>query len=133
MSDQKVASFAELEQADGIEFDTVEAYGKTISIGSLSSADMFEWVESNNSEDKTVRREAGLRLLIKSIVDENRARLPKADHERWLTLFRNKSNKENGKVVAAALKLNGFDKMAGVVLKNDSGEASTDASPVVLH
>lgn len=129
MSDKKIASFEELDKVDGIEYDAVEAYGTVVGIGSLPTSDLHEWIESNESEDKGKKREAGLRLLVKSIVDNNHNRVSKENFEAWVAKFRAKSNKENGKVIAAALRLNGFDTEAEKQIKNDSSEATTGASP----
>ena len=119
MSDE-MASFEELEAAEGVEYATIKAYGLTFEVGQVSSFDMIEWVESN--EDPAKSREAGLRLLVKSLVDKNRQRIPKADHARMVKVFGNKSNLANGKVIAVILRLNGMDKAAQklvAALKND--------------
>jgi len=125
VSEKKVASFEELEKADDTEYDTVEAYGITTRIGSLCSADMIEWVESNDDKDK--RKEAGLRILVKSVVDEDGNRIPKDKHEHFLEVFRRKGTKSNGKMVDAILRLNGL-RGKGAVIPNALSEEATDTS-----
>lgn len=133
------ASLSQILEADGIAYDTVQAYGIELTIGSLCSEDIIEWMESN--EDKDKRREAGLRMIVKSIGEVVRRdeqghilefkRLSKEEQLAALEKFRKKSALENGKVVNAALILNGLRGKAKE-LKNDSGEANPGASPIGL-
>lgn len=124
---KKAASFADLEKADGVEYDYVDAYGITVKIGSLTSADMLEWVEAN--EDKDKRKQAGLRMLVKSIVDEEGNRLPGIDtpegFDKHLGVFRRKSSTGNSKVIRACLDLNG---LGDAKAPNVSSEVATDTS-----
>lgn len=137
----KVASFEELEKADDTTYDEVAALGLIIRIGSLSAADINEWVEAN--EDPQKKKEAGVRLAVKSIVNEDGARLPgcsDADFEEALfeaqvVTMRRKNASSVGKIVKAALALNGLRKKDDAPAapkeeaKNGSGEALTVASP----
>ena len=125
MSEKKIASFEDMREADGIEYDTVDAYGITVQLGSASSATMIEWSEGNN--DPAKKREAGLRLLVKSLVNDNKERVPEDKIEEMMASFRKKSSKENNKVIAKVLTLNGLDKV--VKVPNVSSEAPTDGSP----
>lgn len=118
------------ETTSGKTYQDVEAYGDLVCIGSLSSEDMIQWIEEN--EDKTKAREAGLRLLVKSIVDpDTHAHVPVDDRDRYLEIFRKKDSRENSKVIYAVLKLNGLDKAKGADLVKGSGEVSPAASPAV--
>lgn len=133
-TEQKVAaSFDEILGANDTKYDYVDAYGKTLRIGSLNSADMIEWLESN--DDPAKKRFAGLRLLVKSLVNEAGDRLPgvgePAKFEEYVKQFSNKDAKANGTVVQAVLKLNGLIKpeVVAAALKNDSSETSTGVSP----
>ena len=103
----RIATFEELEKADGIEYDTVEAYGLKLRIGSLSSEDIIKWDESKGDPAKA--REAGLRLLVISIVDENGNRVPEDQHERWLGIFRRKSDRYNSAIIQKVFDLNGLN------------------------
>lgn len=119
--------------ATDTKYDFVSAYGKRVRIGSLSSADMIEWLESN--DDKVKSKFSGIRMIVKSFVDEKGARLPgvedPAKFEDYVRHFAGKDAISNGKVVKAVLELNGIrsPKAVAEALKNDSGETSTDASP----
>lgn len=120
-----VATFAELEQANDTEYVEVEAFGKTLRLGSLNSADMMEWIEGNETEKKN----AGVTLIVKSLVDKDGKRVPKEKFDELVAAFRNKSAKSNTKVITAALKLNGFERDLS---KNDSGVGATVALPTGL-
>lgn len=116
-----------LEEANSTRFITIDAYGGKLKLGTLSTADMIEWVDSN--EDKNQQRFAGLRLLVKSIVFKDGSRIDPADFDKWLVKMKNKDAKENGKAVAEALKLNGYDTAARLAAKNAQSEAAiSDAS-----
>lgn len=121
---------------DGKNYDTVDVYGGQVVIASLSSADMIEWLESN--EDDVKKKEAGLRLIVKSIIEEEtKESIPEGSYEEYLDAFRQKDARENGKLVKAILILNGLstaaEKMESALTapKNDSSEVATDASPTV--
>lgn len=109
MSEQKkVVSLAELRtrKIDNVKYDYVDAYGTTVRIGSVSSADMLEWVEGN--QDPAKKKISGLRLLVKSVTDEEGTRYAKEDYDAVVEDFKNKDAQENGKVLAKVLILNGF-------------------------
>ena len=135
MSDQEdVFSIDEAIAADNTSYATTDAYGsgkkKKLRLGSLSSKDMIEWLEAN--DDPAKRRYAGLRILVKSIVDKDGARIPEDQHEAVIKRFEDKDARANGHAVKAVLDLNGFGATARRLeaLKNDSGEATTAASPI---
>lgn len=116
-----IATFDELQQADDSDYIEVEAYGTTVRLGSLNSVDMIEWADSDN-DDKT---EAGLRLIVKSLVDEHGEHVPREMFEPMLEAFRKKNARSNTKVIRAALKLNGFGDDEA---KNASGEVPYSGS-----
>ena len=116
-----IASFDEIAQADDTEYAEVEAYGTTVRIGSLNSVDMIEWAEAKDEG----RMAAGLRLIVKSLVDAEGNRVPKDKFEALLASFKLKNARSNTKVINAALKLNGF---GADEAKNDSGEAASEGS-----
>lgn len=113
---------------NGTHYEKVPSYGGVTRIGSLSSGDMIEWLEET---DPVKKKWAGLVLLAKSVVDKDGNRIPEEKRVDAIKLFQNKDAKENGKVIAAILKLNGLRAAAKTMeaLKNESGEAETDASP----
>jgi hypothetical protein len=108
MSEKKVVSLADLrkKEVNNVKYDTVEAYGTTVRIGSVSSADMLEWVEGN--ADPAKKKISGLRLLVKSVTDDTGARYQKEEYDAVVEDFKNKDAQENGKVLAKVLVLNGF-------------------------
>lgn len=132
----KIASFDDiLASKGGTRYVEEKAHGLTFRLGSVSSRDMLQWIEENDNKD--LQKTAGLRLLVKSIVDPDGNRIPEARHDEFIESFRDKDAKENGRLVNAALILNGLrvkkedDKKdsLGQALKNDSSEAVTGASP----
>lgn len=148
MSEQKetVESLQDLLEVDATEYKEITTHGKRkLVIGSLTSADMFEWIDEgkdgDDKESKDKRREAGLRLLVKSLVINPKRdtegniiggnRVPETDREKVLAAFRKKDAKANGNAIAEVMRLNGLDRVAKTfeVLKNGSSEARTDASP----
>lgn len=127
----KVLSFKEIEDgADGIEYKEIQGWGgSTIRIGSLSSADMIQWVEEN--DDKVKQKDAGLRLIVKSLVDTNGGRVDEGDRDRMLKAIQKKNARENGRIVREILDFNGLTKARAALdlPKNDSSEGATGASP----
>lgn len=131
MSDVKKFSMAEMLEANGVEYGSVQAHGITYTLGSVSSAEIMEWIEHNENPAK--RKVAGLWLLVKSLVDPvTNQRVPEDEQEAIVKIFQGKDAKNNGLIVQEALRLNGLGKAAQKVLdeaKNASGEALTSASP----
>lgn len=133
--DLKVLTFGDLETATGRHFDLVPAYGGLVPIASLSSADLIEWLESN--DDPVKKREAGLRILVKSVVDKpfkegdpvEPAHLPVEQRDEFLEKFRAKDARENGRVIKRILMLNGLDAVKRSAEKNESSETTSDVSP----
>jgi len=117
----KLATFDELEQADDTEYITTEAFGTTLRLGSLNSDDIIEWFEIDGEGRKA---EAGLQLLIRSLVDTEGHRVPKEKLPAMLEAFRKKNARTNSRLVKVVLKLNGFD-----TSKNSLGEAASDDLP----
>ena len=88
--------------APDVEYAEVEGWNGLIRIGSLTAGDMIEWSEANEGEAK---RTAGLRLIVKSLVNSEGKRIGTDKH---IPLLRAKSHKVTESVVKAILKLNGF-------------------------
>lgn len=89
--------------AEDVEYATIPGWNGTIRVGSLTAGDMIQWSESNEGEAK---REAGLRLIVKSLVNSRGQRI---GNEKHIPLFRAKSHKVTESIVKAILKLNGFE------------------------
>lgn len=137
MTEGKALSFADLRQESctGKTFKEVPAYGGVVTIGTLSSAFMIEWLEDN--DDPVKKRRAGLRLLVRSLVDPTtKEPAPPEQLDELLEVFSRKDSRENSKVIAAALELNGLRAKGQTTTtitpederKNGSSEAPTDAS-----
>ncbi len=118
-----IASFDEIQKADDTAYVDVEAYGTTVRLGSLNSIDMIEWAEAK--DEGKGRMAAGMRLIVKSLVDADGGRVPEEKFEAMLASFQTKNALSNTKVINAALKLNGF---GADEAKNASGEAASEGS-----
>lgn len=125
---------ADLVGLDTIRYDIVkDAYGpgQHARIGSVDSLAMIEWLEGNDSKDEEVKKMSGLRLLARSLVNKDGTRIPEDQLPKYVQILGEKDSLSNGKVIRAALILNGLRKRADELekVKNDSGEAQPAASP----
>lgn len=108
----KVLSIEEIEQEDDIEYKKVPGFkpGQVFCIASLTAGDLIEWSEANESEAK---RTAGLRLIVKSLVDgvpgENGATGKRIATDKHIATFRKKSHKVTERLVRDILTLNGIN------------------------
>jgi len=93
-------------EVNNVKYDNVAAYGEDVRIGSVSSADMLEWVEGN--ADPLKKKISGLRLLVKSVTDDTGARYSPEEYYEAVKDFAAKDAQENGKVLRKVLLLNGF-------------------------
>jgi hypothetical protein len=89
--------------APDVEYAIIEGWSGAIRIGSLTAGDMIEWSEANEGEAK---RTAGLRLIVKSIVNSQGQRIGNDKH---IPMLRAKSHKVTEKVVREILRLNGMN------------------------
>jgi len=105
---KKVASFDEIIKGKGTKYDTIDAYDLTIRLGSLSSADLLEWMGEN--EDSEKQKVAGLRILVKALVDAEGNRIPEEEREKYVELFRHKDNADNNRVIHKVLEMHGLRK-----------------------
>lgn len=98
-----------------IEYATIPGLqeGTVIRIGSVDAGDVIDWQEANEGEAK---KTAGLRLIIKSLVDEKGERIGKPGH---LELLRKIPVKQTERVVKAIVTLNGMDVKETDKAKND--------------
>jgi hypothetical protein len=101
----KIVGISDIEADDDVEYATIPAFkeGEFFRIKSLTAGDMIDWSEANEGEAK---RTAGLRLIVKSLVDEDGKRIANDSH---IALFRKKSHKRAEEIVKAILKLNGMN------------------------
>lgn len=102
---EQFASADEFLNEKDVEFATVPSAvtgGKPLRIRSVTAGDIIEWSEANEGEAK---RTAGLRLIIKSVVD-GAGNLQLTDKN--LEQLKNKTHKNTENIVKAILKLNGM-------------------------
>lgn len=100
-------SIAEIAGTVDVEYKSVvvPAWGpKPVRLASVTADDIIKWSESN--ESPTAKRNMGLRLIIKSVVDANGKRLMDESH---LNMLANKSHKATEALVKAILDLNGMN------------------------
>ena len=123
-------SVSDIEKQEDVQFAIVDvpewkdAAGKPgkIRLGSLTGEDMIEWTESNEGPAK---RSAGLRLIIKSLVDSKGER---TGSDRMLSVLQKRNTAVLNRLVREILKLNGMTKEQQEASKNGSSEASGGAS-----
>jgi len=121
-------SFAQYIETPDTRFDEVETARGIIKIGSVSSADILEWLDEN--EDPVKKRFAGLRLVAKSIINPDGSRIPEDQREAAVDALQKHDSFENGRLAHAALVLNGLrvKKDQGALVKNDQSEVPSGAS-----
>ena len=102
--EDKILSMADVLAADDVEFAMIPGFkaGEVFRIQSLTAGDLIVWSEANEGEAK---RTAGLRLIVKSLVDGNGKRIADDTH---IAVFRKKSHKVTERIVREILKLNGM-------------------------
>jgi hypothetical protein len=127
VADEKILSMDEYLAVEDVQYVTVPLPGGkgSIRLGSLNAGDMLDFIDSNETAAK---KTAGLRLIVKSMVDAEGNRIGNDKH---LAGLRTKNASFTNKIVGEILKLNGMGEAAKKVLGNESGEAPTDASPTV--
>lgn len=95
--------------------------GQVFVLGSVTAGDMIEWSEANEGEAK---RTAGLRLIVRSVVDgepgvDDGARGVRIMDDTHIALLRKLPHKTTENVVKAILKLNGMNVKADNDAKKD--------------
>ena len=121
---KRVLSIEDMLSAPNTHFREVEAWGGIVRLGSLSAEELIEFVEGN--EDPKSRRVAGIRMIVRSLVDEAGARIGTEAH---VAAFLKKDAATTNRLVEAVMELNGMREPKVKEVKNASGEAPTAASP----
>ncbi len=123
MTNDKVLNRADFLLANDVEFARVPGFkvGTTVVIRSVSAGDMIEWSEANEGEAK---KTAGLRLIVKSVVDGEPGVDENATGSLMLSMedleaLRKKTHKTSENIVKAILKLNGMTVKQDAAAKND--------------
>ncbi len=111
--EEPVLSVEDMLAAPDVQYKYVDArplgWPGRVRIGSLTANDLIEWTEANEGPAK---RTAGLRLLIKSLVDKDGNRIGRSEH---LEKFKQKSHKAVDAIVKEIIDFNGL-----VVVKKDA-------------
>lgn len=118
---EKVYSLEDIETGNATEFAKVPGFkaGEIFVIGTLSSADLIEWSEVVDPEKKRV---AGLRLVVKSLVDgipgvhtrkdgtpcTGERIIPETEEDKYVQVFLKKDHKTGERIARAVLSLNGM-------------------------
>ena len=111
--EKTVLSINDILAAEDTDYKEVEVWGGLVRVGSLTAGDLLEFVEANEGPAK---RTAGLRLIIKSIVDIDGNRIGK---DTDLQGLKTRNSKQIEKLTHEILKLNGLGKKAQEEAKND--------------
>jgi hypothetical protein len=111
----------EVDDVTYVEVEVPEWKGK-VRFGSLSAADVLDFVEAPEQQKKT----SGLRLINKSLVDRTGRRI---GDDKKLNQLAKKDHRVINRLIEEILKLNGLDKKADTSQKNDLGEVPQGASP----
>lgn len=115
--DEVYGSIDEMVQdgASEVEYAVIEGFNpkKKIRIGSVNAGDMIEWSEANEGEAK---RTAGLRLIVKSLVNAKGERIGSDKDIPKLRVMRHNVTE---RIVKEILKLNGMSVKQDAAAKND--------------
>lgn len=101
--------------ATEVEYRVIPGFksGTFIRIGSVSAGDMIEWSEAGEGEAK---RTAGLRLIVKSLVNADGVRI---SSDKDIVKFRTMRHKDTERIVKEILDLNGINVKQDKDAKND--------------
>ena len=113
MDDKKILSMDDILAVEDTEYKEIEMWGGVARIGSLTAGELLEFVEANKGPAKTT---AGLRLIIKSLVNKDGNRIGKDTHLQGL---RTRNAKQIEDLTNKILVLNGIGKKAQEEAKND--------------
>lgn len=119
--EEKIYGSVEEIFADGatdVEYAIIDGFkpGTKIRIGSVTAGDMIEWTEANEGEAK---KNAGLRLICKSLVGPEPGNIRYAADMKQLGKLRELRHKDAERVVREILKLNGMNVKQDKESKND--------------
>jgi hypothetical protein len=116
-----------LDAAD-IQYVTVPVpeWGGEVRLGSISAGDMLDEIEATQAKGD---RESTIRLVVRSVVDADGARIPPESVEAFVAKFKKKDIRVMNRLAEAALKLNGVPTRLDA--KNGSGETISVVSPIV--
>lgn len=124
MSTTKISSLADLLGIEDRKYVEVPVpqWGGSVRVRSLDAGEAIQFAEANKINAKT----ATLRLVALSLCDEEGNRIVP---DNKVDALKAKNVEALTVIAQAALELNGYTKAAKDDVKNDSGEAPSDASP----
>jgi hypothetical protein len=98
----RILSIDEILSSDDVEYKIIDGFGpgEKIRIATLTAGDLMEWTDANEG---VAQKTAGLRLIIRSLVDAEGNRIASDKH---LTALKKKSSKKVDAIVKEILKLN---------------------------
>jgi hypothetical protein len=129
----------DLLDVDDTDYTSIELWGKTLYLGSLSAGDIYEYFDAVEAARNTPeRRLSGIKLAVKCLVDGIPAmgvtRPARIGNDAAIEAFKKKNPKNVAMLVEKCLLLNGMGKKDALAqAKNVSGEAPLAASPTVLQ
>lgn len=104
---EKFLSVEDIIAAEDETFAVISAWGGKVRIGSLDAGTLIEFIKEN--ANPATKYTAGLRLIMKSLVDANGKRLvPKANQDRVIKDLEKKNAKEVTRVVNLITEMNGL-------------------------
>jgi hypothetical protein len=98
--------FDELQKEDGIQRDTVTAWGQTFKLRSLNGDEMIDHAEDDIAP--ITKRASGVRLLVATIELEDGTRIPREDRPKYVELLLKKDFRALKEVTQKARALNGL-------------------------
>lgn len=119
---EHVLSLDDIMKEDDVEYARLPGFkpGQVFVIQSLTAGDLIEWTEANEGEAK---RTAGLRLIVKSLVDGEPGKDANATGKRimndtHIAVLRQRGHKTTERIVKAILELNGMNVKKDADAKN---------------
>jgi hypothetical protein len=124
----KSLSITAMLDAEDIQYVVVSVpeWGGEVRLGSVSAGDMIDELEVASIKGN---REAMVRLVVRSLVNEDGSRVPVDQVEDLVTKFRKKDIRVMNRLAEAALKLNSVP-LDREDSKNVSGETASVVSPI---
>ena len=96
-AETKQLSFDQYMEAPDTRFDEIETPRGIVKVGSVSSADILTWFDEN--DDPVKKHFAGLRLVVKSIVNPDGSRVPEEQREAAVVALSKHDSLENGRLL----------------------------------
>lgn len=101
-----------------VEYDVIDGFkdGEKIRIGSVSAGDIIEW---QDMLDGPAKRNAGLKLICKSLVGPAPANVRFADNDKFIAKFKEIRHRDTERILKAIVKLNGMNVKDEAAAKKD--------------